>query len=945
MARNAFFRIGAGIRRVTEKTRALVFHLIHERTILLLTVMFCVGAAATLWQLSHLSSNLVESGALQGTSLYADSLTELRTFYGSEIVERVKPLGIEVTHDYATKPGAIPIPATFSIEFGKHVSKKGSGMQVRLYSDYPFAFRKDGGARDDFEKEALLQLRKQPDKPFFRFEDFQGRPALRYGTAVSMKAGCVACHNTHPESPKTDWKVGDVRGVQEIIRPLDSAAAQTWAGWQGTFILLATMGFLGLGGLALAIGRMRRNSAELQLRVFERMAAETRLLALRDINVAITSTLDFHSVLNMLLETIDAVLPNMAIQIWLVDRQSGEVERAACWNLDEADWKGRKLTHTPALVKEAMSTRGAAFARNVQTDPRIADSEYFRRQGVISYLGIPLVVKEKVLGVLTFLTREEHQFSADEIEFLTTLAHQAAIALDNSQLYEQTRKQSVELEKSNAAKDELLAALAQQKEELSRLNAGLGSEIAERRRAESEIAAKNRDLETLHEIGQIILTAPDIKTASEKILHHALTAGACDIGSIRLLNAETPSLDLVAHSGYRDVDSIAPRHGNVGEATNGRHTLAMVTAPRPHIVEDVQQAKGLRTFKKEGVQSAIIVPVRNQDKVLGAFQLGSRAGGRFQAEQIRFLEAIGNQMGIAVQKARLFDEIKKQTVELEKSSKTKDELLEAMASQKEELSRLNAGLHREIAERGKARAEISAKNRDLETLLYVTSHDLREPLRAIENFSRIVNDRYRDRLDEKGQDFLRRVILGSQRLTQLLDDILMLSRSQRMGVPAEAIAGETIVQEALKRLEGKVSLTNAQVHVAPEFGGLRVDKTWATQAVYNLIANALKFTRDGGVPDVEVSPYRPDESNAETIGISVRDRGPGVAPEHAERIFQLFQRAVGREIEGTGAGLAIVRQIAERHGGNAWVQPRDGGGSEFIITFGKNNNLQGVNDL
>src|SRR4029450_5719197 len=103
--------------------------------------------------------------------------------------------------------------------------------------------------------------------------------------------------------------------------------------------------------------------------------------------------------------------------------------------------------------------------------------------------------------------------------------------------------------------------------------------------------------------------------------------------------------------------------------------------------------------------------------------------------------------------------------------------------------------------------------------LYVTSHDLREPLRAIENFSRIVNDRYRDRLDEKGQDFLRRVIQGSQRWTQLLDDILMLSRSQRMGVPAEAVAGETIVQEALKRLEGKVRVETVQAPVAPEFVG------------------------------------------------------------------------------------------------------------------------------
>jgi signal transduction histidine kinase len=179
----------------------------------------------------------------------------------------------------------------------------------------------------------------------------------------------------------------------------------------------------------------------------------------------------------------------------------------------------------------------------------------------------------------------------------------------------------------------------------------------------------------------------------------------------------------------------------------------------------------------------------------------------------------------------------------------------------------------------------------------------------------------------------------------LLDDILMLSRSQRMDAPTEAIAGETIVQEALKRLEGKVSATNAKVCVAPEFGGLRVDKTWATQAVYNLIANALKFTRDGGAPEIEVMPYRPDESGSDTVGIAVRDRGSGVAPEHAERIFQLFQRAVGREIEGTGAGLAIVRQIAERHGGHAWVQPRDGGGSEFIITFSQGNDLEGVNDL
>jgi signal transduction histidine kinase len=179
-------------------------------------------------------------------------------------------------------------------------------------------------------------------------------------------------------------------------------------------------------------------------------------------------------------------------------------------------------------------------------------------------------------------------------------------------------------------------------------------------------------------------------------------------------------------------------------------------------------------------------------------------------------------------------------------------------------------------------------------------------------------------------------------LNHLLDDILTLSRSQRMGVPTEEVDGETIVVEALKRLEGKINASNARVQVAKNFHGLRVDKTWATQAVYNLIVNALKFTRDGEPPEVEIAPYRPQGRDSKVIGVVVRDRGPGVAPEHAERIFQLFQRAVGREIEGTGAGLAIVRQIAERHGGSAWVEPRAGGGSEFIITFGRKLDVEGA---
>lgn len=248
----------------------------------------------------------------------------------------------------------------------------------------------------------------------------------------------------------------------------------------------------------------------------------------------------------------------------------------------------------------------------------------------------------------------------------------------------------------------------------------------------------------------------------------------------------------------------------------------------------------------------------------------------------------------------------------------------------EALRRAHADLEQRVAERT---SELSKRTNDLQTLLYVTSHDLREPLRSIENFSRLVYERYADRLDDKGQDFLRRVGRAAQRMDRLMEDLLALSRVQRMEFSAEEVEGDHIVEEALRRLVDKIQETRAKVRVAKPFPRFRANSTWATQGVYNLLMNALKFVRPNEAPDIEIAPYQLDDNERAEVGLVVRDRGPGVLPEHAERIFQLFQRAVGRDIEGTGAGLAIVRQVAERHGGRAWVQPREGGGSEFIITF------------
>ncbi len=249
--------------------------------------------------------------------------------------------------------------------------------------------------------------------------------------------------------------------------------------------------------------------------------------------------------------------------------------------------------------------------------------------------------------------------------------------------------------------------------------------------------------------------------------------------------------------------------------------------------------------------------------------------------------------------------------------------------------RLVLETNRDITERRQAELMILQKNKDLETLLYVTSHDLKEPLRAIESFSVLLQERYADRLDEKGQDFLRRIVRATQRLDRLLTDILDLSRAQRMDPPIDEIGADHLVREVLRRLESRIKATGARITVCAPLPHLRVNTTWAVQGLYNLVSNALKFVSPGGAPDIEIAPHvEIDPEGAERVGLVVRDRGPGVPSDQRERIFELFRRAVGRDIEGTGAGLAIVRQVAERHGGRAWVAPREGGGSEFFLTFG-----------
>ncbi len=201
---------------------------------------------------------------------------------------------------------------------------------------------------------------------------------------------------------------------------------------------------------------------------FEELEANLRRMeVLYEFGAIGNSTLNLRELLSLLMKKVDILWPHITQHMWLRNRETGELERAACWNLDEAEWKSRKLQGTPPLVQAAIDSRMPVMVSDIRTDPRTLDVEFYRRHGLVSYLGLPLIVQQEVLGVSVFLTRKDHQIADNDIEFLSLLTHQAAMAIHNAQLYQQSQKQTEALvvakdlaESATQAKSDFLANMS-----------------------------------------------------------------------------------------------------------------------------------------------------------------------------------------------------------------------------------------------------------------------------------------------------------------------------------------------------------------------------------------------------------------------------------------------------------------------------------------------------
>lgn len=416
----------------------------------------------------------------------------------------------------------------------------------------------------------------------------------------------------------------------------------------------------------------------------------------------------------------------------------------------------------------------------------------------------------------------------------------------------------------------------------------------QRHKAEESLKERNRELLVLRKISETILGSLDLKIVLEQILEQSMLSGSFDLGNIRLIDSSSDALEVAVARGYRDPNNVLShrRLSRTTEAVHSSHFSGRVFE-QPCIEEHVQACSGLRTMRKEGVESFVQVPVCAEGKVLGIIQLASHTPRRFNNEEVRLLETIGNQMGIAVQRAQLYEKTRRQATELEQANKLQ--------------------------------ADFTA----------MIAHDLRSPLMNITGIAEVMIGGMFGSVSEEQKKWLSRLQANGQSLIDLVSDFLDVSKleSGYIEVKRERVDLTNLIQKTIENFrvlahEKRISISDAVDLSLPT---MHVDPRRMDQVLSNLISNAIKFGGDGGETEVGAAL-----ADATEVKVWVRDNGVGIPADEIGQLFQKYRQGGNAKCssqKGTGLGLVICKMIVEAHGGKIWVESEPGHGSTFFFSL------------
>jgi PAS domain S-box-containing protein len=244
------------------------------------------------------------------------------------------------------------------------------------------------------------------------------------------------------------------------------------------------------------------------------------------------------------------------------------------------------------------------------------------------------------------------------------------------------------------------------------------------------------------------------------------------------------------------------------------------------------------------------------------------------------------------------------------------------------------GSNRDVTDRMQAQEEILEKtmelersNTELERFAYVASHDLQEPLRTISSYLQLLERRYKERLDEKGLQYMDFTVRAANRLQNMISGLLEYSRVETRGQPFGPVNCETVLRQTLENLRKAIDESNAQVTYSP-LPTVPADRQQLVRLFQNLLANSIRY-RGQEPPRIHVSA---EQQKGDWV-FAVQDNGIGIDPEYKDQIFVIFQSLHGRDVPGIGLGLSVAKRIVERHGGRIWVESRPGEGATFYFTI------------
>ncbi|MBD2353102.1 GAF domain-containing protein [Tolypothrix sp. FACHB-123] len=310
------------------------------------------------------------------------------------------------------------------------------------------------------------------------------------------------------------------------------------------------------------------------------------------------------------------------------------------------------------------------------------------------------------------------------------------------------------------------------------------------------------------------------------------------------------------------------------------------------------------------IRANLVVPLLQGDNLWGLLCIHQcRAPREWQATEIEFATEIASHLAVALQHAELLADVQAEVRERQQAEQA--------------VTSLNQGLQRAII-------ELQAVNKELEAFSYSVSHDLRAPLRSIDGFSQALLEDYQDQLDDTGKDYLHRIRSATQRMGQLIDDLLNLSRLMRSDIQLETVDISLLARRIGTELQESHPERQVELIVQP---GLTAqgDSRLLQMLLTNLLDNAWKFTSKHDRARIDFGAI-PQESGVPVY--FVRDDGAGFNMAYTNKLFSPFQRLHRvDEFPGTGIGLAIVQRIVHRHGGRVWAEGFVEQGATFYFTL------------